>query len=69
MKKNDKKDLSEKTIVELRTTLAELKKEFAEMSIEKEQGKLSNTGSLANTRRKIAFVNTVISQKGVEKNV
>lgn len=69
MKKNDKKDLSEKTIVELRTTLAELKKEFAEMSIEKEQGKLSNTGSLANMRRKIAFVNTVISQKGVEKNV
>lgn len=69
MKKNDKKELSEKTLDELKKTLVDLRKEFFELSIEKEQGRLANTSSLTNTRKKIAFLNTIINQKEKTKNV
>jgi large subunit ribosomal protein L29 len=63
MKRNEKKDLHDKSQEELKKTLSEYEKEFFEMKMEKEQGKLKNTSGLTNLRKKIAIVKTIMNQK------
>lgn len=68
MKKNDKNDLREKSKEELLKMLEEIRKEFFDQSMDKEQGKLSNTSNLTNLRKKIAVINTIMKQKQEVKN-
>lgn len=63
MKKNEKKELFDKTTKDLKKTLEELEKEFFDLKMEKEQGRLKNTSAMTNTRKKIAVVKTYVKQK------
>ena len=68
MKKNDRKELLEKSNEELEKTLEELRKDFFDKSMEKEQGKLKDTSSLTNIRKQIAVIMTFMRQKEILKN-
>lgn len=68
MKKNEKKELFDKTVKELKDRLSELEKELFDLTMEKEQARLKNTSALTNTRKKIAVVKTFLRQKEGKNN-
>jgi large subunit ribosomal protein L29 len=66
MKRNEKKELREKTIEDLQKTLGEYRKEFFDLRMEKEKGQLKNTRNMTNVRKKIAITLTILNQKEKE---
>ena len=59
-------ELREKTLDELKQEVLENKKKLMELRIEKSLNKLENTASIANTKRLIAQIKTVITEKETE---
>lgn len=59
-------DIREKSIDELKTLVVDLKKELFDLRLKKSTNKLENTASISNTKRTIAQVKTVITEKEVE---
>ena len=63
MKTNDRKELHHKTEKELQQMLVEAQKELVSAKLEYTRGKLKNTSSLANMRKTIAQISTVLRGK------
>lgn len=63
MKSKEKKQVQGKTIAELGVDCAKVIEELTVLLLDKAQGKLKNTSSLANKRREIAFLKTVMNEK------
>ena len=59
-------DIREKSVDELKALVVDLKKELFELRLKKSTNKLENTASISNTKRTIAQVKTVITEKEVE---
>ena len=59
-------DIREKSVDELKTLVVDLKKELFNLRLQKSTNKLENTASISNTKRTIAQVKTVITEKEVE---
>lgn len=59
-------DIREKSLDELKTLVVDLKKELFNLRLQKSTNKLENTASISNTKRTIAQVKTVITEKEVE---
>ena len=59
-------ELREKTLDELKQEVLENKKKLMELRIDKSLNKLENTASIANTKRLIAQIKTVITEKETE---
>ena len=59
-------ELREKTLEELKQEVLENKKKLMEMRIDKSLNKLESTASIANTKRLIAQIKTVITEKETE---
>ena len=59
-------DISEKSVDELKALVVDLKKELFDLRLKKSTNKLENTASISNTKRTIAQVKTVITEKEVE---
>lgn len=66
MKRNEKKELRDKTTEDLKKTIAEYRKEFFDIRMEKEKGQLKNTRNMTNMRKKIAIALTILNQKQKE---
>ncbi|HOO39866.1 MAG TPA: 50S ribosomal protein L29 [Syntrophales bacterium] len=60
MKIKDIKDLSKD---ELKQKLGQLKEEYFKLNIRKASGQLESTASLANIRKDVARINTVLRQR------
>lgn len=69
MKRNEKKEMMDKTVEDLRKTIEEYRKEFFSLRMEKEKGQLKNTRSMTNIRKKIAICLTMLNQKLKEEKV
>lgn len=67
MKRNEKKEIADKTIEDLKKTIGEYRKEFFDIRMEKEKGQLKNTRSMTNMRKKIAIALTMLNQKQKEE--
>lgn len=67
MKRNEKKELRDKTIEDLKKTIGEYRRDFFNARMEKEKGALKNTRSLTNMRKKIAIALTLLHQKQKEE--
>ena len=63
MKKEDKKKLRQKTLLELKADIEKKEKELVEANIKKSKGQLNNVRLPAELRNKIAVIKTIISQK------
>ena len=59
-------DIREKSVDELNALVVDLKKELFDLRLKKSTNKLENTASISNTKRTIAQVKTVITEKEVE---
>ena len=59
-------DIREKSVDELKGLVVDLKKELFNLRLQKSTNKLENTASISNTKRTIAQVKTVITEKEVE---
>ncbi len=59
-------DIREKSVDELKSLVVDLKKELFNLRLQKSTNKLENTASISNTKRTIAQVKTVITEKEVE---
>ena len=59
-------DIREKSVDELKGIVVDLKKELLNLRLKKYKNKLENTASISNTKRTIAQVKTVITEKEVE---
>ncbi|DAA96767.1 TPA: 50S ribosomal protein L29 [Candidatus Gastranaerophilales bacterium HUM_9] len=59
-------DIREKSVDELKALVVDLKKELFDLRLKKSTNKLENTASISNTKRTIAQVKTVITEKEVE---
>ena len=59
-------DIREKSLDELKTLVVDLKKKLFNLRLQKSTNKLENTASISNTKRTIAQVKTVITEKEVE---
>jgi len=67
MKRNEKKELHDMSQEELIKRLHEVKKEYFDLRMEKEQGRLKNTSNLTLLRKKIAVAKTFLKEKeGIE---
>jgi ribosomal protein L29 len=69
MKANIKKELHAKTINELREQLAKAREEMRKINLDKEMGKLKNTGEIRAKKLEIAVVRTIINEKTVAEAV
>lgn len=63
MKKNSEKDLHNKTIDELKSTLKELEGDIITISVSQEIGKMKNVALLGNKKKKIAQILTIMKEK------
>ncbi len=63
MKSKDKNDLRQKSLAELQTVLAEIKKEAEKAKMALGARRVKNTNTVANLRRKTAVVLTLIREK------
>ena len=59
-------DIREKSVDELKALVVDLKKELFDLRLKRSTNKLENTASISNTKRTIAQVKTVITEKEVE---
>ena len=59
-------ELREKTLDELKQEVLDNKKKLMELRIEKSLNKLESSASIANTKRLIAQIKTVITEKETE---
>lgn len=59
-------DIREKSVDELKALVVDLKQELFNLRLQKSTNKLENTASISNTKRTIARVKTVITEKEVE---
>jgi large subunit ribosomal protein L29 len=59
-------EIREKSIDELKNLVVDLKKELFDLRLKKSTNKLDDTASISNTKRTIARVKTVITEKEVE---
>ena len=59
-------DIREKSVDELKALVVDLKKELFDLRLKKSTNKLEITASISNTKRTIAQVKTVITEKEVE---
>ena len=59
-------ELREKTLDELKQEVLDNKKKLMELRMDKSLNKLENTASIANTKRLIAQIKTVITEKETE---
>ena len=59
-------ELREKTLDELKQALLDNKKKLMELRMENSLNKLENTASIANTKRLVAQIKTVITEKETE---
>lgn len=57
------KDLRAMTVDELETKLSEGKKELANLRIQQSTGQLQNTSNIRKTRREVAQINTLITER------
>jgi len=60
------KDLKEKTIEELEKSLEELKKNLFSLKFQKASGQLDNPMTIANLKKDVARINTVIREKEIQ---
>ena|SRR3989344_4185883 len=67
MKTQIKKELHNKSIVELRTQLKEVSENMRELRLDHEMGKLKNTSSLTNKRVELAVIKTILNEKLVKE--
>lgn len=63
MKTQIKKELHNKSIIELRAQLKEAKESQRVLRLDQEMGKLKNTSSLNSNRVEIAVISTIINEK------
>ena len=63
MKHKEKQELHTKTITELKTLEADLRKELSTLLLDKAQFKLKNTTYLDRTKDKLAVVLTIMAEK------
>ncbi len=63
MKKADKKELQAKSVSELQKHLQEGFALLAQLKMDNIQAKLKNTRSITNTRKNIAIIHTMITEK------
>lgn len=59
-------ELREKTLDELKQALLDNKKKLMELRMDNSLNKLENTASIANTKRLVAQIKTVITEKETE---
>lgn len=59
-------ELREKTLDELKQALLDNKKKLMELRMDHSLNKLENTASIANTKRLVAQIKTVITEKETE---
>jgi len=59
-------EIREKTIEELKSEVVNLKKKLLELRFSKTSNKLEDTASIGNTKREIARIRTVITEKEKE---
>ena len=59
-------ELREKTLDELKQALLDNKKKLMELRMDNSLKKLENTASIANTKRLVAQIKTVITEKETE---
>ena len=69
MKINDKKELHSKTTEELEKLLKESYNTLTQIRLDSVQNKLKNTSSMTNTRKEIAVMKTLITEKSKTKEV
>lgn len=69
MKTKDKKELHTKTKTELVKMIKDLQGDLLKYTLDKSQNKLKNTSSLANARKAIAVMKTILREKELIKNV
>ncbi len=67
MKKKERDELKLKTINELEALVKELENSLFKIKLEKAQNKLKNLRSIFWSRKKIAFILTVMNEKEAEK--
>ncbi|MBQ6517008.1 50S ribosomal protein L29 [bacterium] len=60
------KEIREKTIEELKKEVVDLKKKLLDLRFSKTSNKLEDTASISNTKRDIARIRTVITEKEKE---
>ena len=56
-------DIREKSVDELNTLVVDMKKELFNLRLQKSTNKLENPAAIANTKRTIARIKTVIKEK------
>ena len=66
MKRTELKEIKTKNINDLKSKIEQLRKELAEISIEKSLGKLKDVHSSRTKRKGIAQILTIITQKEFE---
>ena len=59
-------EIREKTVDELNQLVVDSKKKLFDLRIQKSMHKLENTAEIANTKRLIAQIKTVLRQKEIE---
>ena len=59
-------EMREKTVEELKATVVDYKKQLFDLRVQKSLNKLENTAEIANTKRLIAQIKTVITEKETE---
>lgn len=60
------KDIKEKTIDELEKSLSEVKKNLFSLKFQKSTGQLDNPMAIANLKKDIARINTLIREKELQ---
>jgi len=68
MKAQELKDLHTKAAAELITMLQAAQKSLMTLKLDHEQNKLQNTSELANTRKNIAILQTILNMKQTRTN-
>lgn len=61
-------EMREKTIDELKSSIAEFKKQLFDLRVQKATHKLENTALISTTKRLIAKAKTVLKEKEVKTN-
>jgi large subunit ribosomal protein L29 len=71
MKAKDKKAISEKTLQDLKTHLAEAREAIFLLRLDKSQNKLKNTRSIFRKRKEVARILTIMKEKELQnvKNI
>jgi ribosomal protein L29 len=68
MKKKELKELSQKTLAELRGLLSKAQVELAKLKLESRAGKIKNQHLIGQKNRQLAQIKTIITEKELNEN-